>query len=173
MNETVLNTLAEVAITFAGFSGVAVAFRLRGAHSWSLTELRYLWLLIGDSFAVLFFSLLPIPLALANWSDDPLWGVCNALLGSWLIVVDLMALLYERRDRVARQLITIPVITPVLYVMSIGALAMGIALWLSACDFLVSRGQAVYVLGLIVLLAFAAVEFLFFIGLMSRQGKGR
>lgn len=33
------------------------------------------------------------------------------------------------------------------------------------------RGQAVYVLGLIVLLAFASVEFLFFIGLMSWQGR--
>jgi hypothetical protein len=31
MNETVLNTLAEVAITFAGLSGVAVVFRLRSA----------------------------------------------------------------------------------------------------------------------------------------------
>jgi hypothetical protein len=63
------------------------------------------------------------------------------------------------------------VITPILYVMSIGALAMGIALWLSAWDLLVPRGPAVYVLGLIALLAFAAVEFLFFIGLVSRQGR--
>jgi hypothetical protein len=42
MNETILNTLAEVAIALAGFSGVVVAFRLRGAHSWSPTELRVL-----------------------------------------------------------------------------------------------------------------------------------
>jgi hypothetical protein len=78
LNETVLKTLAEVAITLAEFSGVVVAFRLRGAHSWTPTELRVLWLLIGDSFLVLFFSLRPFPLAIANWSDDALWGVCNA-----------------------------------------------------------------------------------------------
>ena len=171
MNETILNTLAEVAVTLAGFSGVAVVFRLRGAQSWSPTELRYLWLLIGDSFLVLFFSLLPFPLALANWSSEALWGLCNALLGSWFIVGDVLALRGERRDRIAQQLITVPVISPILYVMSIGALAMGIALWLSALDLLVSRGQAAYVLGLIALLAFAAVEFLFFIGLLSRQGR--
>ena len=171
MNETVLNTLAEVAITFAGFSGVVVAFRLRGAHSWTPKELRVLWLLIGDSFLVLFFSLLPFPLAIANWSDDALWGVCNALLGSWFIVGDVVALRGERRDRIAQQLITVPVITPIVYVMSIGALAMGIALWLSALDLLVARGQAAYVLGLIALLTFAAVEFLFFIGLLSPQGR--
>jgi hypothetical protein len=173
MNEPVLSTLAQVAITLAGFSGVAVVFRLRGAHSWSPTELRVLWFLIGDSFLVLFFSLLPFPLALANWSQDALWGLCNALLGSWFIVGDVLALRGERRDRVAQQLVTVAVITPILYVMSIGALAMGIALWLSAWDFLVPRGQAVYVLGLIALLAFAALEFLFFIGLVSRQGRGQ
>lgn len=50
---------------------------------------------------------------------------------------------------------------------------MSVALWLSAWDVLVPRSQAVYVLGLIALLAFAAVEFLFFIGLMSRQGGDR
>jgi hypothetical protein len=173
MNESVLNTLAEVAITLAGFSGVAVAFRLHGAQSWSPTELRFLWFLIGDSFLVLFFSLLPFPLALANWSPEALWGVCNTLLGSWFIIGDVLGLRGERRDRLAQQLITVPVISPILYGMSIGALAMGIALWLSALDLLVPRGQAVYVLGLIALLAFAAVEFLFFIGLMSRQGRDR
>ncbi len=171
MNETVLNTLAEVAITLAGFSGVAVVFRLRGAQAWSPTELRVLWFLIGDSFLVLFFSLLPFPLALANWSSEALWGFCNALLGSWFIVGNVLALRGERRDRIAQQLITVPVITPSLYVMSIGALAMGMALWLSALDLLVPRGQAAYVLGLIALLAFAAVEFLFFIGLLSRHGR--
>jgi hypothetical protein len=171
MNETVLNTLAEVAVTLAGFSGVVVAFRLRGAHSWSPTELRVLWLLIGDSFLVLFFSLLPFPMAIANWSHDAIWGFCNALLGSWFIVGDLLALRGERRDRLAQQLVTVPVITPMLYVVVIVALVMGIALWLSALDLLISRGQAVYVLGLIVLLAFAAVEFLFFIGLVSRTSS--
>ena len=128
-------------------------------------------MLIGDSFLVLFFSLLPFPLAIANWSDEALWSISNALLGSWFIVGDVLALRGERRDRIAQQLITVPVITPILYVMSIGALAMGITLWLSALDLLVARGQAAYVLGLIALLAFAAVEFLFFIGLLSRQGR--
>jgi hypothetical protein len=99
MNESVLNTLAEVAITLAGFSGVAVVFRLHGAHCWSPTELRVLWFLIGDSFLVLIFALLPFPLALANWSPVARWGFCNALLGSWFIVGDVLALRGERRDR--------------------------------------------------------------------------
>src|SRR3977135_670043 len=108
-NEFVLYTLAQVAITFAGFSGVVVAFRLRGAEAWSPTELRTLWLLLGDSFLVLFFSLLPLPLALANWSPDALWGLCNALLGTWFIVGDLLALRGERRDRALHQRTTVRV----------------------------------------------------------------
>ena len=53
--------------------------------------------------------------------------------------------------------------------MQVVALAMGIALWLSVWEIVVPLGQGMYVLGLIVLLAFAAVEFLFFIGLMSQE----
>jgi hypothetical protein len=168
-----LHRLLNGWVTFAGFSGVVVAFRLRGAQAWSPTELRILWFLLGDSFLVLFFSLLPLPLALANWSPDALWGLCNALLGSYFIVADLLAFLGERRDRALRQQTTVRVVTPILIGLSIVALVMGVVLWLSACDFIVRRGQAVFVLSLIMLLAFATLEFLFFIGLMSQQGRSQ
>jgi hypothetical protein len=82
-----------------------------------------------------------------------------------------LALRGERRDRAAQQLITVPVITPIFYFVVIVAIAMGIVLWLSALDLLVPRGQAVYLLGLLALLAFAAVEFLFFIALVSRRSS--
>ncbi len=173
MHEQSLDTLANVAITLAAFSGLVVAFRARGAHTWSPTELRVLWFLIVDSFLVVFFALLPLPLALFNLSADALWGLCSALLGSWFIVGNLVALWGERRDRAAQQLITIPVVTPILYGIYVVALVIGIFLWLSVFDLVVPRGQAMFVLGLIVLLAFAAAEFMFFIGLMSQQGKGQ
>jgi hypothetical protein len=169
MDQQSLDTLANVAVTIAAFSGVVVAFRVRGARTWSPTELRVLWFLVLDSFLVLFFALLPLPMALANWSKDAIWGLCSALLGSWFFVGFYLALRGERRDRAAQQWITIPVITPILHSFYLIAPVMGIALWLSVFDFLVSRGQAIYVLGLIVLLAFAAVEFMYFIGLMSKQ----
>jgi hypothetical protein len=91
----------------------------------------------------------------------------------WLppVSADLLALLGERRDRALRQQTTVRVVTPILIGLSIIALVMGVVLWLSACDLIVRRGQAVFVLGLIMLLAFAALEFLFFIGLMSQQGR--
>jgi len=171
-NEYVLYTLAQVATTLAGFSGLVVVFRVRGAQAWSRAELRTFWFLLGDSFLVLFFSLLPIPLALANWSQDVLWGLCNALLGSWFVVGDVLAFLGERKDRVLRQVTIVPVITRLLYGISAAiAPLIAVALWLSVFDCIVRRGQAIFVLGLIVLLMYAAVEFLFFIGLMSQQGR--
>lgn len=169
MNEDVLYTLAKVAATLAGFSGVVVGLRLRGAPGWSSTELRVLWLLVGDSFAVLFFALAPVPMALAGWTDDAVWGLCNAALGTWFVVANLLALRGERRERAARQLVRVPVITTLFQAVFVVALLMAAALWLGALDIVVARGQAVYVLGLMALLAFAALEFLFFIALASRD----
>jgi hypothetical protein len=167
VNEYILYTLAQVATTLAGFSGLVVVFRVRGTEAWSRAELRTFWFLLGDSFLVLFFSLLPLPLALANWSQDALWGLCNTLLGGWFVVGDVLAFLGERKDRMLRQVTIVPVITPVLFTMFAIAPLMAIALFLSAFDWIVRRGQAIFVLGLIILLMFAAVQFLFFIGLMS------
>ena len=66
---------------------------------------------------------------------------------------------------------TVPVITPALFGMSFIAPLMAVALWLSAFDCIVRRGQAIFALGLIMLLLYAALEFLFFIGLMSQQAR--
>ena len=170
MNEQSLDTLANVAITLAAFSGVVVAFRLRGARAWSPTELRVLWFLIGDSLLVVLFALRPLPMALANWPQDLIWSVCSASLGSWFIIGNGLALWGEVRDRSKQRWITIPIITPILYCVETLAVVMGVILWLTVWDF-VPRGQAIYIVGLIVLLAFAAVEFLFFIGLMSQQDR--
>ena len=120
---------------------------------------------------MVFLAPLPLPLALFNWSPDEVWGLGSALLGSWFIVGNFLALWGGRRNRAAKQCISIPVITPVIYVLSIVAFVMGVALRLSLRDLVVPLGQAMFVLGLIVLLAFAAVEFLFFIALLSRQER--
>jgi hypothetical protein len=169
VNEPALYIFAEVAITLAGFSGLVVAFRSRGAQGWSPTELRVLWLLLTDSFLVLLFALLPIPMNLAGWHDDVIWGSGSALLGTYFLVTNVLAIRGELRDRALHRLVTVPVITRLIYFLSLAAFPMGIALWLSVGNVLVPRGQAVYVLGLIMLLAFGALEFLFFIALVSRQ----
>lgn len=170
MNEAVLYTLGNAGIALAGFSGIVAAFHL---HDWSATELRILWFLISDSLLVFFFSILPIPLNLAGWSETAIWGFCSALLGSWFFIGDALAIRGEREDRAAGHLVKVPVITPLLYIVTIVAFTMGVALWLSVFDLLIPLGQPVYVSGLIALLAFSAVEFMFFIGLISQSRSQR
>ena len=172
MNEAVLYTLAGLGMSFAGFSGLVVTLPIRhSTRTWSPAAIRMLGFLIGDSFLVLFLALLPIPLALANWSLDAIWALCSALLGSWFLLGGFLTLWGEFRDRKAQQSLTNPVIAPVRYGIYLAALVMGVFLWLSVWNLVVARGQALYVLGLMVLLAFAAIEFLFFIGLMLQQAQ--
>jgi hypothetical protein len=101
-----------------------------------------LWLLLGDSFLVLFFSLLPLPLALANWSQDALWGFCNALLAFWLVIADILAFLGERKDRLLSQVTIVPRITPV-SIFSAGGSLGGVCsgLWLRMCWYSASGSE--------------------------------
>jgi hypothetical protein len=81
------------------------------------------------------YILLSLAVALANWSQDALWGLCNALLGPWFVVDDVLAFLGELKGRVLRQVTIVPVITPLLYGMCAAiAPLMAVALWLSAFD---------------------------------------
>lgn len=171
MNEDVLYALAGVAVTMAGFSGVVVVLPLRDTPAWSQTEIRMLRLLITDSLVVLFLALLPVPLWLANWSSAAVWGLCSGLLGSWFLVGDFLAIQGELRDRATKDVNTNPINSPTRYGLYLVALVMGVVLWLSVLGLALPLGQALYVLGLIVLLAIAAAEFLFFIGLVLQQGR--
>lgn len=166
MNEGVLFNLAEVSVTLAGFSGIAVVLSLR----WTATELRVLWFLVANSLLAVFLALLPIPMALADWDDDVIWTVCALLLGTWFIVGNALALLGDRRDWASHHELAVPMLNVIaIYGASAVSVVMGVALWLSAFDLGVPRGQAIYVAGLIVLIAHASIEFLFFIGLASTQ----
>lgn len=172
MNEEILYALAGVAVTIAGFSGVVVVLPLRDTPSWSSNEIRMLRLLIGDSLIALFLALLPVPLSLANWSPEATWALCSALLGSWFLIGDFLAVRGELKDRAEQQPVANPLNAPIRFGIYLVALLMGIVLWLSALGALGPAGQALYVLGLMVLLAIAAVEFVFFVGLMLQQGRG-
>jgi hypothetical protein len=116
-----------------------------------------------------FFLSCPSIDELANWPQDMVWGICNALLGTCFIFCDVQALHGELRDRAAGRSTFVPVVTPLLLILSAAALVVAASLWLSVFDFIVARGQAIYVVGLVTLLAFGTLEFLFFIGLASKD----
>lgn len=168
MNEGILYSLATIAATLAGFSGVVVVFRRQAVQDWSATERRYLWFLIGDSFLVIFFSLLPVPLMLAGLTHDQLWATSSVLFGAWFFLATGIALFGEVKDRRAGRSSAVTFVTTMLNVLSVPAVLMGIALWLSAAGVL-PRGQAIYVFGLLLLLATGALEFMFFVARASSK----
>ena len=96
---------------------------------------------------------------------------CLARPVTWFFIGTVLALLGQRKDHVTGRSSTVPVFSVIIYGISVIAIAMGTVLWLSVWDIGVPLGQALYVVGLMVLLAFAAIEFLFFIALMSRKGS--
>ena len=173
MNLDILYTLAGVASALAGFSGVVVVFRQQGVRDWTPPELRYLWFLIGDSFLVVLFSLIPVPMHLAGWSEDLIWALCCALLGTWFVAANIIAISGEVRDRKTGQYVPIPLVSPTLIALTVVGAIVAVALWLAAFDLLVPRGEAIYIVGLIVLLAFAGLEFMFFIGRAAVRPTGK
>ena len=167
MNEDVFYTLAGLAMSFAGFTGVVVV--LPRERTWTARERRMLWFLITDSFLTLFLAMLPVVLALAEWSLDMIWVFCGALLASWFSRGAFVSVRADERDTHSSEATDQDITARQRWTVSAMSLVMAVVMWLSVFDILVPRGQAVYVTGLLVLLGFSAMEFLYFIGLLVRE----
>ena len=164
MNESILYTIAEVGVTLAGFSGLAVAFRRHDLSSLSPPEFVALFYLLTNCLLVVLFSLLPIPLLLWGLSESTIWIVCSPLMAAWFFGGDVVAIHFVRHHPDEFQWDRAPVwFGNIQWSILAVAAAMGIVLVLSAADLLIPRGQAPYVLGLLLLLVFSGIEFAYFI----------
>ncbi len=77
----VLQTIAEVTATFAGFTAILVVFRRR--VQWSETEIIGLVHFLQISLGVVLLSLAPFMLSSLELSEEMVWRVSNALLGAY------------------------------------------------------------------------------------------
>ena len=164
MNEGSLYTIAEVGITLAGFSGLVVAFQRRDLRSWSPPDFMNFFFLITNTLLVVLLSLLPIPLLLWGLSEGTIWIVSGLVMAAWFIGGDVAAIHFFLRHRqefavrrvpswyASTQWAQVPV-----------AALMAILLLLGVAEVVIPRGQAPYVLGLIVLLIFAGIQFTYFV----------
>jgi hypothetical protein len=176
MNEQILYTFATVASALAGFSGIAAMMVRQDISSMSPTEQRYLWFLVGDSFLVILFSLLPVVLNLSGLGLDGVWGVSAALFGTWLWLATAIAVRGEFKDGQAGRYRSISFVTPLLNLLSVASVVAGALLWLSAFDWVIPRGQGIYLVALLLLLCIAALEFMYFVGratLGQKQSRAR
>jgi hypothetical protein len=76
-----LAALAEVAVAFAGFSGIVVAFRRRNPGAWSRLDRFRFRFMVEFSLATLALSLLPFFLSELGLPESRVWGLSSVVLG--------------------------------------------------------------------------------------------
>jgi len=148
-SQEILQTISEVAVALAGFSGVVAVLGHRGRGDWTSAELLQLRTLVEPSLIALFGSFFPAVFRLAAQSEVLVWRLSNGALG--LLGLAAVAA-FIARSRFA----TTTTGQRALLVVSI--LATGAQL-LAACGLLVHY-ELIFVLSLILALVIAAYNFL-------------
>jgi hypothetical protein len=75
-----LDTIAQVSVAIAGFSGLAAAFRTRRMRDWVEWERIWFWYILTWSFGSLLFSLLPPVLEGLGLAPSGAWVLSSLFL---------------------------------------------------------------------------------------------
>jgi len=84
--QDVLLTLAEIAITLIGFSGIVAVFGNRSVSRWSAEEALQLYALIAPSFTVLVGSFIPILVGTLVADPAVVWRISCAITGLFIVL---------------------------------------------------------------------------------------
>jgi hypothetical protein len=80
-NTETLLTIAQVAITLIGFSGIVVVIGERAITKWTPEEWLRFYALIVPTLTAFFCSFVPILVGMLSGEPDVVWRVSNAVLG--------------------------------------------------------------------------------------------
>ena len=163
MDSELLFTIAEVAVAFAGFSGIAVALRRSSPNGLSPHARRSLWYLVIDCLVVLFFAFLPALLAQFEVETARLWAISNAALGVAHIVLLGPALLWFARHPAQVRQEWQPWISPIQSSLMAWSAAIGSLQLLAAAGIGPAASPGLFSVGLLAFLLFAAVDFVFLV----------
>jgi hypothetical protein len=163
MDSDLFYALAEVAVALAGFSGIAVVLRQGSPGRPSPAVGRVLWLLIADCLIVVLFSFVPVVLHKAGWNPGAIWATSNTAVGLLhLAVFGLLAPgMLRGFRRIGRESHAVfGVLAPAFY---LSEFAVGVCQLLAAAGLVFSNGEAVYAVGLLAFLLYAAINFTFLV----------
>jgi hypothetical protein len=76
-----LLSIAEIAVTLVGFSGLIVVFRARSMNEMLPRDLSGLAMVVGSGSIALAFALLPLPLGYVDIGEAVLWRASCAVFG--------------------------------------------------------------------------------------------
>jgi hypothetical protein len=79
------DTIAEVSVALAGFSGLAAAFRTRRMRDWAEWERVWFWYILSWSFGSLLFSLLPSVLGGLGLAPSVVWSLSSLMLALFIL----------------------------------------------------------------------------------------
>jgi hypothetical protein len=91
--ESLLMTIAQVAVTLAGFCGLVIAMRTTPTARWHARDTWSLAWMLGTSLGALFLALLPLLLESFGLSKGFLWMLATMIMsGAMLVFASAMAL---------------------------------------------------------------------------------
>ena len=85
-HQDLLQTLAEVSVALAGFSGVVSVFGRRHTGEWDPADRLHLSFMLETSLAALFLSLLPFALLSVELPPRSTWAIMSSVLAAFLVV---------------------------------------------------------------------------------------
>ena len=98
--ESLLMTIAQVAVTLAGFCGLVIAMRTTPTARWHARDTWSLAWMLGTSLGALFLALLPLLLESFGLSKGFLWTLATMIMsGAMLVFASAMALAGRRLTR--------------------------------------------------------------------------
>ena len=162
----VLLAIAEVSIALAGFTSVVAVLGKRSYGDWSPEDTMKLWLMLEYSFATLFLALIPFVPHSLGLPGSPTWIVSSSVMALFLIGHQLVA--GPRILRLARQGRWVTRWQQVAVVSLIGSALVIQLLNVSGFGFHHSFGA--YFLGLLLVLALAALNFVSLLASLRASG---
>ena len=152
-----LLTIAEIAVSVAGFSSVVIAVRGSGPSAWSPQDRVGLGTILGASVGTLVLSLLPFPLAYLGWPPERVWHVVDAIFGCVILLsVGFLAFSATKRAVTPR--------TPrVFWLFTSSGFLLGGLLLASAAGLIAPSGPSLLLFGLIWSLAAAIAQLTTFV----------
>jgi hypothetical protein len=163
MDADLLFTIAEIAVAFAGFSGIAVVLRRSATGHLPPHARRTLWYLVIDCLAVLFLAFLPAVLQQYGWAAQSIWTASNAVLGATHLVLLSPALWWFSRGFEQIRAEWQPVVSPLQASLIGWSALIGVVQLLAALGVGAAAGPGLYTVSLLALLFFAAVDFVFLV----------
>lgn len=148
----VLEILAEVSITLAGFMGVILVVQRGGRSTWHNSEKNTMFHMLYTSLSVLGLSLLPLIIQPAFKESITVWRICCPVLGLVHLVGSFRAALESRKGDISMP-------GYLVFILSGGSLAFQSLTIAVAFGYLLNFAALVYLTGLAWLLTVAVASY--------------